>query len=356
MLNYQRTSLLKRTHLFGDVVIGSTLVVGIVLESAFKLAYSAVQGALPKPLEQQGAADHQSVRVEKVIEHGSRPRTAMLKVPAADAEKAILIARKVVDVLKAVLHLTVLAADHFNAELPARVPKWIYSHDIIGQAAGSGLLDSVEIKIREVACRTSFNWQKTLEEEAEPCWAAELDHDPSRWRRRVLVFVELRKTSHDVRGIHVSNLCKGRRSWQTVCGWEGFPSRDDDVEMPSPAPDSSPVSMLRAAAVRTSPTPRQLKKLQSLLAAEGVEVDDADGWVPLAAFLRAVGQASAVRQAKRLVVNTRGKRWTRTDGGSPRVNREYKYNSGTWGGGQGAGSLHGKLGWLRFVYGKYYCQ
>ena len=49
-------------------------------------------------------------------------------------------------------------------------------------------------------------------------------------------------------------------------------------------------------------------------------------------------------------------RWTRQDGGCPRVNVEYKYKRGGHGGGRGSGVLHGKLQWLRWVYWKYFCK
>jgi hypothetical protein len=87
-----------------------------------------------------------------------------------------------------------------------------------------------------------------------------------------------------------------------------------------------------------------------------VEGEDPAAWVPLSAFLRAVGQAAAVGQVKRFLVNKKGVRWMRLDGGRPRVNVEYKHKRGGRGGGRGSGIIHGRLGWLRHVYWKHYCS
>jgi len=52
----------------------------------------------------------------------------------------------------------------------------------------------------------------------------------------------------------------------------------------------------------------------------------------------------------------KGVRWTRQDGGCPRVNIKYKYKKGGHGGGRGSGVLHCKLQWLQWVYWKYFCK
>ena len=121
-LSYIKKVLWKRTHSFGDVRVGFPLATGIVVEPALKLAYAPPQGTLPKVLERQRAADHKTVRVGKIIQEGQRPRTEILSVPAADAELAITIVRKVVDALKAELELTIITADHYKEDLPTPQP------------------------------------------------------------------------------------------------------------------------------------------------------------------------------------------------------------------------------------------
>ena len=95
------------------------------------------------------------------------------------------------------------------------------------------------------------------------------------------------------------------------------------------------------------PSIAQLRSLARKPSAEGVDEEDGEAWVPLASFLRAVGKAKEVAQAKRFIANKMGKRWLRPDGGRPRVNTEYKYRKGVHGGGVGAGVLHVRLSRLR---------
>ena len=195
LLNYKRVALWKRTRRFGDVRVGAPLVAGLVVEAALKLAYAPRQGALPKVLERQSAADHLVLHVAHVFAEGQRPQAQDLQVPDVDAHLGITIARKVVAALEDKVGLTIIAVDHYNQKLPKQQAGWEFCHDIIGRGANTNLLDSVEIKVREVHERKprTFNWLTTLESEAEDPWNAELRLDASPWRQRVLVFVELSK-------------------------------------------------------------------------------------------------------------------------------------------------------------------
>ena len=294
------------------------------------------------------------MRIHKLIVNGSRPHAEDVRVAEADAAKGIRYARKCVGELKDKLNLDILSADHHNAELPALTPGWIFSHDLLCVEHGCSSLDSVELKIREITNRRprTFNWQKVLESEAEALWNAELNWDPSPWRRRALVLVEITPRSGEVRGVHISALEKNRKKWYTISGWTGFWTRED-----GDAPDPEPL-LRTATGARVSadgPSAAQLNCLSKKLRAQGVYDEHGDSWVALASFLRAVGKGSEVSQAKRYIANKKGKRWLRHDGGRPRVNMEYRYKKGAHGGGTGDGILHARLSWLRFVYWKYCC-
>lgn len=352
-LNYDEQHLLKRTRAHGDVVVGSNLVSGIVTERALKLVFAPIQGSLPKTLARQGASDHKVVRIDKLIVNGSRPHAEDVQVPEADAAKGIRYARRCVEELRNKLNLNMLCADHYNCELPG-LTHGRFSHDLLCQEHGCSLLDSVEIKIREVVHRRpkTFNWQKVLESEAETLWNAELDWDPDPWRRRVLVFVEIIPGSGEVRGVHISALEKNRKKWHTVSGWTDFWTRDDG-DAPDPEP---PVQIARSVGASAEfPSTVQVLSLNKKLRAQGVYDEDDDSWVALASFMRAVGKSNEVSQAKRYISNKKGKRWLRRDGGRPRNKMEYKYKKGIHGGGTGNGILHGRLSWLRFVYSEYCC-
>ena len=357
LLYYNRQALWKRTRAFGDVRIQAPLITGVVVESALKLAFAPPQGTLPKVLERQSPSDHKCVLIDKVVANGQRPHTASLHVPAADAELAISIARQVVGTLKDNLDVRVIAVDHYNAKVPTPTPGWLYVHDIVGRASNTTLLDSIEIKVRMVEKRKpkTFNWQKTLESEAELLWNAEIQMDPSPWRRRVLILVELSPSTGLVRGIHVSALEKNRRTWQTISGWEGFWSRTDGDE-PDPDPDPSLGVALPAqnVAVARCPSATAVRQLRARLLEQGVDENDDEAWIKVADFLRAVGDAKKANQCNRFIENKKGQRWTRKDGGKPRINQEIKFKKGERGGGQGRGLLHGRLEWLRFVYWKHY--
>ena len=344
-LDYRRAALFKRTKSFGDVRIGPCLVTGVVVENALKLEYLAGHCVLPKVLEQQTAKDHTMVQLEKVLAKGADPQLTTLHVPAAAAELAIGLARRVVKQLKGELGLAILAVDRYDDKMPTLKAGHRYAHDIVARRA-DGALVSVEIKVREVEKRKpkEFNWQRVLETEAQVLWDAVMAWDLSPWCGRVLVFVELPRPCHagPVRGVHLSALWKTCKKWQTLCGWSGFWPRSDGDTQSSHA-GAAPAHLQ----VSEGPSAAQLHRLGVLLAEQCVVKTGADDWIPLTSFLKAMKKHPTATMRR-----LSSKKWQTAAKAKPRVNREWKYIKGPRGGGRGDGALHCWLAYLRFIYWK----
>jgi hypothetical protein len=339
--SYKRVALLQKTRAHGDVRVDSCTVVGLAVEQALRLAFSAAHGALPKELEAQTAADHLSVKIARVMAPGAqRPATLEVAVSPADAALALDIARRCVAALDGEsLRMRILAVDYPHAG---------GRHDILATPVvptrrGHGLV-SVEIKCREVVKRrpTGFNWQATLEEEATVLWEAVKVADPSRWVGRMLLFVELRRPCHSgsIAGLHASVIWRNATAWATLFGWRGFWPRGHDLDVAPSAPTA-----------RTAPPIDAEGRLRTILGRHGIQCGS-DSWVLLTAFLRAVN--APAKQTKRYVDGATKMTWTSITGRKPRENTDWAYMSANRGGGQGAGVLHCKFSFLVHVYTHHY--
>ena len=171
----------------------------------------------------------------------------------------------------------------------------------VGELLRRTLLDNTTVQLRKPM---SFNWQRTLESEAQDVWDAQIALDAAPWIGRVLLFIELPKHCHSgcVKGIHCSALWNDAAEWANVSGWQGFGARaraTTVVAARRAVPAVLPVAHAPVAAsvvgtptgrvADPAPIPAQvLHRLNALLKKQGVHVTDESAWVLLASFLRAV--------------------------------------------------------------------
>jgi hypothetical protein len=339
--SYKRVALLQKTRAHGDVRVDSCTVVGLAVEQALRLAFSATHGVLPKELEAQTAADHLSVKIARAMAPGAqRPATLDVAVSPTDAALALDIARRCVAALDGEsLRMRILAVDHPHAG--GRHD--ILATPIVPTRRGHGMV-SVGIKCREVVKRrpTRFNWQATLEEEATVLWDAVRAEDPSRWVGRMLLFVELRRPCHSgsIAGLHASVIWRSATAWATLFGWRGFWPRGHDLDAAPSAPTA-----------RTAPPIDAEGRLRTLLGRRDIQ-RGSDSWVLLTTFLRAVN--APAKQTKRYVDGSTKMAWVSITGSKPRVNTDWAYMPAKSGGGQGEGALHCRFGFLVHVYARHY--
>ena len=71
-----------------------------------------------------------------------------------------------------------------------------------------------------------------------------------------------------------------------------------------------------------NPPTSQLRRPRARLAVDGAEGENGEAGCRWPLFIRVVDLTGAGNQAKQLLTNRKGKRWTRPSGGRPRVRRE----------------------------------
>ena len=348
--DYKETRLLRKAgagEQFSDYRIGSSVVVGLLVEAILKLCYKASSGQLPIPVSEQTHSHHSAVSITRVLAPGnSNTKTLTVGATIKDFELAKDVALGILKRL-AEARLHVLTADHTNEKLGGAVG----SHDLLCQeGTQSKGLWSVEIKCREVVCRTptNFDWRSEMETRARTLWDRELALDSSLWKARLLIFVELHKPCHS--GLHFFHASILRKAgvWEVFFGWRGF--KNNEAAPAVIAPAAMPAASSSGTAVSSRPTDSPEAQWQSKLSQLGG--GGADDWVELSKFLRKVRKPT--HHLKRYLDGSSSFSWRPM----PRENQDWCHKAGKRGGsarGSG-GPLHCKVSFLKKIFMKYYAK
>lgn len=321
-------------------------VIGLLLEALLSMMFNPARGCLPKNIKKMTVQDvPEQVDCNDVLAPGSRlPKTVTVQAQPKDREFSLNIFRSLLSKLQGrPLYLQVHAVDHKCSS--ARLAG---SHDLLVspfpgmESRLSACMYSLELRCREVGERLpkTFDWQKTLEEEADPLLDAELKKDPESLQGRLLIFVELSKPCHSgTFHLHGSLREAGREKWTDVFGWAGFKRKRDDAS-----------SSASVAPVGSSTPPRPKRSRAAEWQDKAGRLKASNGWVVLAHFLRQCSSLP-VGQSLRFVEGERPCRWTSATGGKPRKGTDWKYMKVAGrGGGAGDGVVHCRLDFLEHVF------
>jgi hypothetical protein len=265
----------KTGHFNAGHTVGSSLVVGAVVEAALKLAHRPSPNELPVQIALQTPHMHETVCLKDVIPPGSsRQQNCKVKVFPKDASLALdILVNFLGKLMDGPYNLEVLTVDHSNNS------SCTTSHDIImaTRSVGRSCLPSgaysVEVKCREVQSKTGFSWYDTLTSESMPLWRAELC-DVSSCKRaglkgRVLVFACMARPCHaGSTSIHAAvNYTDKQEGWQLLFGWEGF-DKGEKLKRKRASSTSSSSSSPPVVAIAEAPV-TQWQKLAHKLIADG---------------------------------------------------------------------------------------
>ena len=319
--------------------------IGKLLEALFAMMFNPARGCLPKTINKMTVQDVPGqVDFNDVLAPGSRhPTTVTVQAQPDDRELSLKIYRSLLSKLQGrPLYLQVHAVDHkcSSASLAGSHDLLVSSFPGMESRLSAGMY-SLELRCREVRERLpkTFDWQKTLEEEADPLLDAELKKDPESLQGRLLIFVELSKLCHSgTFHLHGSLRDAGRKKWTDVFGWAGFKRKRDDASSSASVPQ-----------VGSSTPPRPKRSRAAEWQDKAGRLKASNGWVVLAHFLR---QCSLpVGQSLRFVEGERPCRWTSVTGGKPRKGTDWKYMKVAGrGGGAGDGVVHCRLDFLQHVF------
>jgi hypothetical protein len=355
-MDYRTVCLLKRdaSGNFSENRLGSSHLVGLLLERCFRVLFAPARRALPKTLAALAAADlPDQVTFSDVLVPGEvEPGDVPVRAYPEDKALAVEMCRAVFQKLQG----RPLSCQVHGVDLPSTVAEFAGSHDLlVSRFPGmeSRLregLHSVEVRCREVAVRQpqTFNWQDTLEGEALPLFRAETSLGGADLVGRILVFVEASKPCHSGPfQVHGALFDGQKQRWDDLFGWSGFKRQRDAAQpAPAPAPKAAPAA---APAPKAVPAPRRSREDEWNEVAAALQ--PSGGWVLITRFLKHPLVRKPTNQTKRYVTGELPCRWNRSTGGKPREGSDWKQMTVPGrGGGQGDGAVHCRVDFLKHVF------
>jgi hypothetical protein len=305
-----------KTKRFEGDLVGSSLIVGAVVEAVLKLAYRPLPTDFPTPVSLQNASVHRTVLLKDVIPPGynAPQKTWDVKVFPRDAELALTIVNDALSsLMSAPYNLEILTADHSNCTACKTAHDLPMATRLVGTSCLPVGSYSVEIRCREIASKTKFTWYETLTSEAMPLWTAQLakvaECKQSGLRARILVLACMARPCHSgSASIHAAiNYGSSQDGWAVLFGWRGFnlPSAEKvgsrsfaekggstGSRSRSPAPRAVSAGSAALAVASVGSPAQQWEKLKAKLVAQGT-------YFKLVSFCKEVRPKLLHGQAKR---------------------------------------------------------